>query len=72
MDAPASESSCNKAALMASRYNLAVKAYYQKLLAAGKVKKVALFACMRKLLVILNAMERIICLGISSKLTKFN
>jgi transposase len=30
--------------------------FYQKLVAAGKLKKVALVACMRKLLVILNAM----------------
>lgn len=46
------------AALVASRYNPVIKAYYQKLLAAGKVKKVALVACMRKLLVILNAMVK--------------
>ena len=44
------------AALVASRHNPVIKAFYQKLLAAGKVKKVALVACMRKLLVILNAM----------------
>ena len=35
-----------------------IKAFYQKLLAAGKMKKVALVACMRKLLVILNAMVK--------------
>jgi transposase len=33
-----------------------IRAFYQKLVAAGKLKKVALVACMRKLLVILNAM----------------
>ena len=46
------------AALVASRYNPVIKAHYQKLLAAGKVKKVAPVACMRKLLVILNAMVK--------------
>jgi len=44
------------AALVASRHNAVIKAFYQKLLAAGKAKKVALVACMRKLLVTLNAM----------------
>ena len=43
-------------ALVASRYNPIIRDFYQKLLAAGKPKKVALVACMRKLLVILNAM----------------
>jgi transposase len=46
------------AALVASRHNSIIKAFYQKLLAAGKMKKVALVACMRKLLVILNAMVK--------------
>ena len=46
------------AALVASRYNSVIKAFYQKLLAAGKPKKLALVACMRKLLVILNAMVK--------------
>jgi len=44
------------AALVASRHNPVIRAFYQRLLAAGKAKKVALTACMRKLLVILNAM----------------
>ena len=44
------------AALVATRYNPVIKAFYQRLLSAGKMKKVALTACMRKLLVILNAM----------------
>ena len=44
------------AALVASRHNPVIKAFYQRLLAAGKPKKVALVACMRKLLTILNAM----------------
>ena len=43
-------------ALVASRHNPAIRDFYQKLLAAGKPKKVALVASMRKLLVILNAM----------------
>ena len=45
-------------ALVATRCNPAVKVFYERLLAAGKPKKVALVACMRKLLVILNAMLR--------------
>jgi transposase len=45
-------------ALTASRYNPTIKAFYQRLLAAGKSKKLALVACMRKLLVILNAILR--------------
>jgi transposase len=44
------------AALVASRHNPVISAFYQRLLATGKAKKVALTACMRKLLVILNAM----------------
>lgn len=43
------------AALLASRHNPILKVFYQRLLAAGKVKKVALVACMHKLLLILNA-----------------
>jgi len=44
------------AALVATRHNPVIKQFYQKLLDAGKIKKVALVACMRKLLVILNSM----------------
>lgn len=44
------------ATLVASRFNPVIHAFYQRLLAAGKPKKVALTACMRKLLTILNAM----------------
>ena len=44
------------AALSASRFNPVLRVFYQRLLAAGKPKKVALTACMRKLLTILNAM----------------
>jgi len=46
------------AALVASRHNPVIKGFYQRLLGAGKPKKVALVACMRKLLTILNAMVR--------------
>lgn len=46
------------AALVASRYNPVIKAFYQRLLAAAKPKKLAITACARKLLTILNAMAR--------------
>lgn len=44
------------ATLTAIRCNPVIKTFYQHLLAKGKLKKVALTACMRKLLVILNSM----------------
>lgn len=44
--------------LVATRHNPAIRQFYQRLLGAGKPKKVALTACMRKLLGILNAMAR--------------
>ncbi|EBH2659022.1 IS110 family transposase [Salmonella enterica subsp. enterica serovar Uzaramo] len=46
------------ATLVATRFNPVIKAFYTRLVAAGKPKKVALVACMRKLLTILNAMLR--------------
>lgn len=46
------------ATLVATRHNTVIKPFYQRLLAAGKVKKVALTACMHKLLTILNAMVK--------------
>ena len=46
------------AALVGTRFNPTLKAFYARLLAAGKPKKVALVACMHKLLVILNAIAR--------------
>lgn len=46
------------AALSATRSNPVIRAHYEHLLAAGKPKKVAIVACMRKLLTILNAMLR--------------
>ena len=45
-------------ALIASRHNPVIRDFYQRLVASGKPKKVALTACMRKLLVILNTMVR--------------
>ncbi len=44
------------AALVATRHNRIIRAFYDRLHAGGKAKKLALTACMRKLLVILNAM----------------
>jgi transposase len=46
------------AALSATRCNSVIRAFYAKLLARGKAKKVALVACMRKLLTTLNAMVK--------------
>lgn len=46
------------AALVASRHNPMITAFYAHLLEARKPKKIALVACMRKLLVMLNAMVR--------------
>ena len=44
------------AALVASRRNVVIRAFYKRLRIAGKAPKVALVACMRKLLTILNSM----------------
>jgi transposase len=46
------------ATLAAVRSNPAIRPFYERLCAVGKAKKVALTACMRKLLTILNAMVR--------------
>ncbi|AVF38013.1 IS110 family transposase [Rahnella sikkimica] len=46
------------AALVATQFNPAIKMFYQRLLTAGKPKKLALVACMRKLITILNSMIR--------------
>jgi transposase len=46
------------ATLAAARSNPVIKPFYQHLLKQGKLKKVALVACMRKFLTILNAMIR--------------
>jgi len=44
--------------LSAVRYNPKIKKFYDRLIAAGKLEKVAITACMRKLLTILNAIVR--------------
>jgi transposase len=46
------------AALTGTRFNPVLKEFYQRLIACGKAHKVAMVACMRKLLTILNAMAR--------------
>lgn len=46
------------ATLAAIRFNQVINRFYQRLVAAGKPKKVAIVACMRKLLTILNAIAR--------------
>ena len=46
------------AAMSASKYNPVIREFYQRLLGKGKLKNVALVACMHKLLTILNAMLR--------------
>jgi transposase len=46
------------ATLSATTRNPLIRSFYQRLIAAGKLPKVALVACMRKLLTILNAMVR--------------
>jgi transposase len=46
------------AALVATKRNAVIRGFYARLLAAGKPKKLALVACMRKLLTILNTMVR--------------
>lgn len=46
------------AALVAIRHNPAIRVFHSRLIAAGKAKKVAIVACMRKLLTIVNAMLR--------------
>jgi transposase len=45
-------------ALVASRWNPVIRDFYQRLQAAGKPKKLALTACMRKLLIILNCLVK--------------
>ena len=46
------------ATLTATRHNDAIRGFYERLVAAGKLKKVALIACMRKLITHLNAIVR--------------
>lgn len=44
--------------LVATRRNAIIRCFYERLIAAGKAKKAAITACMRKLLTILNAMMK--------------
>ncbi|MFN4180269.1 MAG: transposase, partial [Armatimonadota bacterium] len=46
------------ATLVAIRFNPVIREYYERLLSRGKAKKAAMVACMRKMLIILNAMMR--------------
>lgn len=46
------------ATMCAVQHNPVIRAFYRRLLAEGKHKKVALVACMRKMLILLNAMVR--------------
>lgn len=46
------------ATLSATRHNATIRTFYERLLAVGKPKMVAMIACMRKLLTILNAVAR--------------
>lgn len=46
------------AVLSARQFNPKIKLFYDRLIAKGKLKKVAITACMRKLLIIMNAMIR--------------
>ncbi len=46
------------AALVACRWNPTITSFYERLRAEGKRKKVAIIACMRKILIILNAMMK--------------
>lgn len=44
--------------LAATRFNPVIKHFYDRLIAQGKIKKVAIIACMRKMIIIINAMIR--------------
>lgn len=55
---PVVRSALYMATLAATRFNAVIRGHYQHLLTQGKRKKVALVACMRKLLTILNAILR--------------
>lgn len=55
------------ATLSAIQHNPVIRAFYTRLIAAGKLPKVAIVACMRKLLTILNAMARDVAAWDASK-----
>lgn len=46
------------ATMVAIRFNPLIKGYYLGLIGRGKAKKIAIVACMREVIVILNAMVR--------------
>ena len=46
------------ATLSAIRFNPVIKNFYNRLIQKGKIKKIAIVACMRKLITILNAMVK--------------
>lgn len=46
------------AVLSATKYNTVLKIFYERLIAKGKLKKVAIVACMRKLIIMMNAIIR--------------
>ena len=54
----ASGAALYKGTLVATRYNPVIRFFYQRTFAGGKAKKVALVACMRKMLGILNGMVK--------------
>ena len=58
MGAPTCRSTLYMATLTAVRHKPVLRAYYQRLNVAGKRKKVALVAAMRKLLTIINALAK--------------
>ena len=45
-------------AMVAVRFNPVIRRFYERLLGAGKHQKVALTACVRKMIIMLNAMVR--------------
>ena len=57
------------AAIVASRFNEKISVFYRRLVASGKPKKLALVACMRKLLTILNARLRDHRAGLAAELS---
>jgi transposase len=48
------------ATLVAVRFNPVIKAFYERLVAKGKLKKVALTACVHQLVIVLNAIMKTI------------
>lgn len=55
--------------LSATRFNLTIKSFYERLIRAGKPPKVAITACMHKLLIIMNAMIKNLVMWDSAFLT---